>query len=154
MCGASSGTRALSSRARDRALRGGGWSAVRRVFAGSHYGNYDPARICSAHHYDGVLRIYSRWMDNRPVVWEESNLRHLIDDHPERGIGRNEVEEALADPDRIESTDVRKTVSYHAVVGSTAKGRLLVVVWVDHPAGRFAVHVRQAGRRAARRYYQ
>jgi len=60
----------------------------------------------------------------------------------------------LNDPQRIESAELRRNVSYHTVIGSTAKGRLLVVVWIDHPAGRFPVHARPAGRQAARRYYR
>lgn len=93
-------------------------------------------------------------MDHRPVVWDASNAHHIERDHPERGIVRAEVEEALDDPDRIESAETRQGVTYRTVVGGTAKGRLLVVVWVDRPAGRFPVHARQAGRRAARRYYR
>src|SRR3989442_15793705 len=73
-------------------------------------------------------------------------------DHSERGIIRAEVTEALNDPERLEATEIRRDVEYHTVVGRTAKGRLLVVVWVDHPDGRFPVHARQAGRAAARRY--
>ena len=101
------------------------------------------------------IRIY--WvsaMDSRPVVWEASNLRHLLENHPERNLSRDESEEALSDRDRIESSEIRSAVSYHTVVGATRNGRLLVVAWVDHPAGRFPVHARQAGRRAARRYYR
>ena len=100
-------------------------------------------------------RIY--WvsaMDSRPVVWEAANLRHLLVDHPQRNLSREEIEQALNDRDRIESTETRSAVSYHTVVGATLNGRLLVVVWVEHPAGRFPVHARQAGRRAARRYYR
>lgn len=93
-------------------------------------------------------------VDDRPVVWDAANTRHIERDHPERGIVRVEVEEALQEPDRIESAESRKGVTYHTVVGRTAKGRLLVVVWVDHTAGRFPIHARQAGRRAARRYYR
>lgn len=93
-------------------------------------------------------------MDSRPVVWDASNARHIEVDHPERGLVQAEVEEALNDPGRIESAEDRHGVSYHTVVGGTLKGRLLVVVWVDHAAGRFPVHARQAGRRAARRYYE
>jgi len=93
-------------------------------------------------------------MDSRPVVWEASNLGNLIDDHPERNLSRREIDEALNDANRIESTEVRSGVTYRAVVGSTQNGRLLVVVWVDHPRGRLPVHARQAGRRAARRYYR
>jgi hypothetical protein len=93
-------------------------------------------------------------MDSRPVVWDASNTRHIERDHPERSIVRAEVEDALNDPERIESAETRESVTYRTVVGATAKGRLLVVAWVDHPEGRFPVHARQAGRRAARRYYK
>jgi uncharacterized DUF497 family protein len=85
---------------------------------------------------------------------DSSLVRHLERDHPERGIVRAEVNEVLNDPQRIESAELRRNVSYHTVIGSTAKGRLLVVVWIDHPAGRFPVHARPAGRQAARRYYR
>jgi len=93
-------------------------------------------------------------MDSGPVVWDATNVRHLERDHPERGIVRAEVNGVLNDPQRIESAELRRNVSYHTVIGSTAKGRLLVVVWIDHPAGRFPVHARPAGRQAARRYYR
>jgi len=93
-------------------------------------------------------------MDNRPVAWDARNVRHLERDHPERGIVRAEVEEALNDPKRIEAAEVRRNVAYHTVIGSTTRGRLLAVVWIDHQLGRFPVHAWQAGRRAARRYYR
>lgn len=93
-------------------------------------------------------------MDSRPVVWDASNVRHIERDHPERGIVQQEVEEAVNDPDRIESAEKRRDVTYYTVVGKTSGGRLLVVVWVDHASGRFPVHARLAGRRAARRYYE
>jgi len=93
-------------------------------------------------------------MDNRPVVWDASNVRHLERDHPERGISRGEVEQALEDPERLESAEVRRSFTYHTVIGSTKRARLLVVVWIDHSEGRFPVHARQADRAAARRYYR
>jgi hypothetical protein len=88
------------------------------------------------------------------VVWEASNLDHLLKEHPERKLSREEIEEAMNDVNRIESAEIRLGVNYHTVIGATLKGRLLVAVWVDHPAGRFPVHARQAGRRAAKRYYR
>jgi len=78
----------------------------------------------------------------------------LLDDHPERNLSRGEIGEAMNDADRIESIEVRSGVTFHTVVGTTLKGRLLVAGWVDHPAGRFPIHARQTGRRAARRYYR
>lgn len=82
-----------------------------------------------------------------------SNIRHLEQDHPERLITRSEVEQVLEDSRRIETTEVRDGVTYHTVIGITPAVRVLVVVWVSHPAGRLPVHARQAGRRAARRYF-
>jgi len=93
-------------------------------------------------------------MDSRPVVWEASNVRHIQRDHPERQITSAEVEEALNDPERLEAEEPREGMEYKTVVGATSNGRVLVVVWIDHPAGRFPVHARQAGRRVARRYYE
>lgn len=93
-------------------------------------------------------------MDGRPVVWERSNLEPLLEDHPERGITRDEIEEALNDGRRIGAAEERKDRTYRTVVGVTLRGRLLVVVWVDHLRGRFPVRARQAGRQAARRYYR
>jgi hypothetical protein len=60
----------------------------------------------------------------------------------------------LISSQRIESEEVRRNVTYHTVIGATPKGRLLVVVWIDHQAGRFPVRARPAGRHAARRYYR
>jgi len=83
-----------------------------------------------------------------------ANVRHIERDHPERGITRAEVTEVLTDAERMETSEVRGDTTYHPVVGRTAKGRLLVVVWIEHPNGRFPIHARPAGRRAARRYYR
>jgi len=59
-------------------------------------------------------------MDGRSVVWDAANRRHLGDEHPERGISLEEVEEVLADPDRVEVylTDRRA----YQVVGRTSVG--------------------------------
>jgi uncharacterized DUF497 family protein len=93
-------------------------------------------------------------VDSRSVVWDAANVRHIEQDHPERGSTSEEVSEALNDPERMETMEIRRRVEYHTVVGRTTKGRLMVVVWLDHPDGRFPVHARQAGRKAARRYYR
>jgi hypothetical protein len=107
------------------------------------------------YHEARSVRIYLTVnMDSRPVVWDATNLRHVEGDHRERGISRDDVIEALNDPQRVESAEERGTVTYHTVIGATRNGRPLVVVWIDHLAGRFPVHARQAGRRAARRYYR
>jgi len=93
-------------------------------------------------------------LDQRPMVWTASNLKHIERDHAERAISRDEVDEVLDDPRRVESVADRKGIAYHTVVGSTNEGRLLVVVWIDHPDGRFPIHARRAGRETARGYYR
>jgi hypothetical protein len=93
-------------------------------------------------------------VDQRPIVWDATNTKHIERDHPEREITRDEVTEALNDPERLESIARSAAVDYHEVIGLTRAGRLLFVVWVDHPDGRFPVHARRAGRKAAGRYYR
>jgi len=93
-------------------------------------------------------------LDQRPPVWIASNIKHIERDHPERGITREEVDEVLDDPRRLDYAGDRAGVVYHTVIGSTHAGRILAVAWIDHPDGRFPVHARRAGRRAAREYYR
>ena len=47
---------------------------------------------------------------------------------------------------RAGGQEVRRNVVYHTVIGSTVKGRLLAIVWIDHQLGRFPVHARQVPR--------
>jgi uncharacterized DUF497 family protein len=93
-------------------------------------------------------------LDQRPAVWLASNVKHIERDHPERGVKRAEVDEVLDDPRRLEYVTDRAGIGYHTVIGSTRAGRVLVVVWIDHPDGRFPVHARLAGRQAAKEYYR
>jgi uncharacterized DUF497 family protein len=88
-------------------------------------------------------------MDDRPVVWDDANRRHLGEEHPERGVSLTDVEEVLADPDRLESYLAQRGA--HAVVGRTLAGRWLVVVWIDRSEGRYPIHARPASRRIIRR---
>jgi hypothetical protein len=88
-------------------------------------------------------------MDERPVVWDASNQKHLGEDHPERRISVTEIEEVLMDPGRIE-VFLEKRGSYECV-GQTQAGRWLVIAWIDDPAGRYPVHARAAGRRLIRK---
>jgi uncharacterized DUF497 family protein len=92
--------------------------------------------------------------DDRPVLWDGWNERHIVDEHPERGLTAEEVGEAMSDPERVETETVLDGVSHQIDVGRTASGRLLVVVWIDDRGGRYPIHARLAGRRAARRYYR
>ncbi|HEV2034739.1 MAG TPA: hypothetical protein VGU71_11185 [Candidatus Dormibacteraeota bacterium] len=88
-------------------------------------------------------------MDDRPVVWDAANRRHLGSDHLERHISLAEIEEALHDADRIE-TDVADRQA-HQVIGRTSAGRWLVVISIDDRDGRYPIHAREASKRIIRR---
>ncbi len=87
-------------------------------------------------------------------MWDDWSRRHIEHDHPERAIGVDDVEQVMNDPDRIETTEERDGETYHALLGQTGAGGLLLVVWIDHPSGRYPVHAHRAGRREARKYYR
>lgn len=88
-------------------------------------------------------------MDDRSVVWDGANRKHLADDHPDRRISLDEIEEVLADGRRVEAyLEVRDA---YQVIGRTATGRWLVVIWIDQPTGRYPIHAREASKRIIRR---
>jgi uncharacterized DUF497 family protein len=88
-------------------------------------------------------------VDDRPIVWDASNRWHLGSDHPERHISLQEIEEALRDPDRIETELTPRQA--HQAIGRTAAGRWLVVIWIDDSEGRYPIHAREASKRIIRR---
>ncbi|MEO8744701.1 MAG: hypothetical protein ABI334_08025 [Candidatus Dormiibacterota bacterium] len=88
-------------------------------------------------------------MDDRPVVWDTANRKHLGQDHPERDISLDEIGQALSDPGRLE-TYLAERGAYQ-VIGRTGAGRWLVVSWVDQPEGRYPIHAREASKRIIRR---
>ncbi|MHB8590002.1 MAG: BrnT family toxin [Candidatus Dormibacteraceae bacterium] len=88
-------------------------------------------------------------MDDRQVVWDAANRKHLIEDHPDRRISVDEIEQVLADRRQIE-VYLEKRDAYE-VIGRTGTGRWLVVIWIDQPTGRYPIHVREASRRIIRR---
>jgi uncharacterized DUF497 family protein len=88
-------------------------------------------------------------MDDRPVVWDNANRKHIGADHPERSISAKEVEEVLIDPSRVEVYLSHRHA--YQVVGRTAAGRWLVVIWIDQPEGRYPIHARAASNRIVRR---
>lgn len=96
--------------------------------------------------------VYTFWVDDRPVVWDAANRKHIGADHPERGISPKEVEEILRDPSRVE-VYLADRQAYQAV-GRTADARWLVVIWIDQPEGRYPIHARTASRRIIRRLTQ
>jgi len=88
-------------------------------------------------------------MDSRPVIWDASNRRHLIDDHQERGLSQADIEEVMNNVNLLEIPHPHRNSTL--VVVQTKRGRWLVVAWVDHPNGRFPIHARPASRRLIRR---
>ena len=88
-------------------------------------------------------------MDNRPPVWDAANRRHLLEEHPERHLSRDEIDEVLTNDKRLEVPQPERDA--WLAIGQTLTGRWLVVAWVDHPKGRYPVHARPAGRRTIRR---
>ena len=91
-------------------------------------------------------------MDDRPVVWDAANRRHLGQDHPERRIALDEIDEVLSDPGRIETYLALRRA--YQVIGRTSAGRWLVVIWIDQPEGRYPIHAREASQRIIRRISQ
>ena len=93
--------------------------------------------------------VYTKRMDDRPVLWDAANGKHLAKDHPERGISLDEATEVMSDGRRLE-VYLEKRDAYQ-VIGRTTAGRWLVVIWIDQPAGRYPIHVREASKRIIRR---
>ena len=93
--------------------------------------------------------VYTEWVDDRAIVWDEANRKHLGSDHLERHISLLEIEEALQGADRIETElDDRKA---NQTIGRTSAGRWLVVIWIDDRDGRYPIHAREASKRIIRR---
>lgn len=69
-------------------------------------------------HRDSARCVYTFWMDDRPVVWDIANRKHIGADHPERAISAREVEEVLTDPNRAEVYLSHRQA--YQVVGPTA----------------------------------
>ena len=88
-------------------------------------------------------------MDDRPIIWDATNRKHLGDDHPERHITLAEIEEALTDPERVDVFQQQRQAFQS--IGRTRAGRWLVVAWIDAPDGRYPIHSRAASRRIIRR---
>lgn len=84
------------------------------------------------------------------VVWDDANRRHLIDDHPERGLRAEDVETVLADPAEppvyLEDRDVWESI------GLTNRGTWVIVAWKDDPQGPYPIHARPLTEKGLRRW--
>ncbi len=96
--------------------------------------------------------VYTLRVDDRPVVWDAANRSHLGQDHPERRISLEEIDQALTDAGRIETYLAGRRA--YQVIGRTSAGRWLVVIWIDQPDGRYPIHAREASKRIIRRISQ
>ena len=69
-------------------------------------------------------------------------MRHITEDHPERGVSKEDVEEVLADPGRREAKDpAHRTV---VAAGRNRGGEAFVVAFVELAGGdAFPVHARR-----------
>jgi hypothetical protein len=88
-------------------------------------------------------------MDERPIIWDATNRKHLGEDHPERHITFAEIEEALSNPERVEAYQENRKA--YQCIGRTKAGRWPVIAWIDDPDGRYPFHARAASRRIIRR---
>ena len=84
-------------------------------------------------------------MDDRPVIWDRANRKHIEKDHPGRAITVADVEEAMTDSTREEVPDPKRG-GHWLVRGRTAVGRRLLVAWVEYRNGRYPVHAHVIGR--------
>jgi hypothetical protein len=92
-----------------------------------------------------LRNVYTARVDDRPVVWDAANRKHLAEDHPDRRISLDEIAEVLEDGRRVE-VYLEKRDAYQ-VIGRTITERWLVVIWIDQPTGRYPIHVREASKR-------
>jgi hypothetical protein len=75
-------------------------------------------------------------------VLREHNLRHITEDHPERRVTKEDVEEMLADPNRVEAHD--PTHGTMVAAGRNSGGEAFVVAFVELADGdAFPVHARR-----------
>jgi hypothetical protein len=85
-------------------------------------------------------------VDDRPIIWDRANRKHIEEDHAERSITAAEVEQVMTDSKRDEAPDPKRA-GYWLVRGHTNTGRRLLVAWVEYRGGRYPVHAHALGRR-------
>lgn len=60
-------------------------------------------------------------MDKRPVVWDTSNRKHLIEDHTERRLTVTEIDQVMNDENRVEIYQAEREATL--ALGRTSAGR-------------------------------
>ena len=89
-----------------------------------------------------MYAIHTGRVKPRRAVWREHNLRHITEDHPERGVSKEDVEDVLADPDRLEAHN--PTHGTVVAAGRNRGGEAPVVAFVELADGdAFRVHARR-----------
>jgi hypothetical protein len=81
-------------------------------------------------------------MQPRLAVWKEHNLRHITEEHPERGVSQEDVRDVLSDPNRSEQPDP----SHGTIVasGRNRQGAAFVVAFVElSDSSAFPIHARR-----------
>ena len=74
----------------------------------------------SSHPNLSIRFVYTERVDDRPIVWDAANRRHLGSEHPERRISTAEIEELLRDVNRIEIELADRQANQ--VIGQTSAG--------------------------------
>jgi hypothetical protein len=81
-------------------------------------------------------------MESRRVIWQQHNLRHVTQDHPERRVTREDVEDVLADNERQEEDDPPHGTT--VAQGRNRDGVAFVVAFLELSDGSaFPVHARR-----------
>ena len=81
-------------------------------------------------------------MEPRRAAWREHNLRHVTQDHPERGITKEDVEDVLADAERQEEADLAHGTT--VARGRNRDGVVFLVAFHELSDGAaFPVHARR-----------
>ena len=76
------------------------------------------------------------------MIWQEHNLRHVTQDHPERRVTREDVEDVLADHERQEEDDPPHGTTFAR--GRNRDGIAFVVAFLELSDGSaFPVHARR-----------
>lgn len=82
----------------------------------------------------------------RRVKWDDTNRRHLLVDHADRGMTEDQVTYAIEHADEINVAD--DLVHGTTVALCRIDDRVLAVAWMTLPDGRcYPVHAHWAGRR-------